>query len=97
MMIWYAIEALFKCEIAVETPDETLYEKTIFLIQADNTQAAEQRALDTAKQREVAYKNEAKEDVVWRFIKLLDIQEVGAETLHDGVEVFSRLMWEPEL
>jgi len=95
--MWYAIEALFKCETVTEQPDEPLYEKTIFLTQADDNQAAEQKARQVVKQREVTYKNEAQEDVVWRFVKLLDVQELEAETLHDGVEVFSRLMWESEL
>lgn len=96
-MIWYTVEALFKCEVMDKTPDDILYEKTVFLIKSDNPGDNEQKAQQIAKQFEVTYQNEVKDDVRWQFVKLLQIQSLEVAELHDGIEVHSQLMWASEV
>ena len=94
--MWYSVEALFRCDDANEKTNEVLYEKSIFLIKVENEQLVREKAERIARTFEVDYKNSDDDKVTWKFVKILDTQDICEDTLYDGVEVFSRLQWNTE-
>jgi hypothetical protein len=93
--MWHSVEALFRCDVYDEA-DNILYEKNIFLIDVDDTQDASEKAGRVALSLEHQYKNSEGNEVSWRFVKVLEIQDINEKELFDGVEVFSHLLWEHE-
>jgi Domain of unknown function (DUF4288) len=94
--MWHSVQALFRCDVQAET-DNVLYEKKIFLIYVDPEQIVSEKAEKAAKAFEHQYKNSEGGDVVWVYAKILEIQDIIEKEPGDGVEVFSRLLWEHEL
>ena len=94
--MWYSVEALFRCDVEDET-DDILYDRTIFLIDADKDEKlVSKKALQTARKFQHSYESLGKK-VSWKLVKVLQIQNLVIKELHDGVEVFSYLMWEHEV
>jgi hypothetical protein len=94
--MWYSVEALFRCDVQDES-DDVLYDKRIFLINVNgNKSEASKKAKKLALSSENAYENFEGGDVSWHLVKVLEVQNLSEEELYDGVEVFSRLMWESE-
>jgi hypothetical protein len=94
--MWCSVEALFVCDVPDEPPEEVLYERRIFLIKTEDEQHVQDKAQQVALSFEVSYKNYEDNDVQWKFVKILEIQELYEEELYDGVEVFSRLQFGAE-
>lgn len=95
--MWYSVEALFRCHVSGES-DNILYDRRIFLIDVDgDKQKASKKAKQQALSFETVYKNFEGRDVSWQFVKVLEIQKLSEEKLYDGMEVFSRLLWENEV
>jgi hypothetical protein len=94
--MWYSVEALFRCDVQDES-DDVLYDKRIFLINVDGDKSdASKKAKKIALSSENAYENFDGGDVSWHLVKVLEVQNLCEEELYDGVEVFSRLIWEGE-
>jgi hypothetical protein len=93
--MWVSVQALFRCNVAGEL-DNILYEKKIFLINVSDLQKISEKADHIALSFEHQYKNSEGGEVSWQFVKITEIQELYEKELYDGVEVFSRLMWEDE-
>lgn len=94
--MWHSVQALFRCDIQDDV-ENNLYEKNIFLIDVNDTQDASEKAEQTALSFEHQYKNFEGRDVSWKFVKVLEIQDLSQKDLYDGVEVFFRLLWEHEI
>jgi hypothetical protein len=94
--MWYSVEALFRCDVQDESGD-VLYDKKIFLINIDGDESkASKMAKKQALSFENVYKNSEGGNVSWHFVKVLEVQNLCEEEIYDGMEVFSRLMWEGE-
>jgi hypothetical protein len=72
----------------------TLHDYSIVLVRATSEAAAARRAARVGKEREHGYRNEAGERVEWRFIKVLEVQDLVDESLEHGTEVWSRLSYD---
>jgi hypothetical protein len=95
--MWYAIEALFRCNVQEEN-NNILYEKKIFLAKlTDELEDVSQKAEEKAVLLESKYKNSEGNDVYWQFVKIIEIQDLNEKEIYDGVEVFSKLVWENDL
>jgi hypothetical protein len=95
--MWYSVEALFKCNVQDDI-ENILYEKKIFLINlTDETQEVSFKAEQVALSFETKYKNSDGKDVFWQFIRVVEVQDLSERELYDGIEVFSRLVWENEI
>ena len=95
--MWYSAEALFRCNVQGESKD-VLYERQIFLIEVTGgKQKASRKAKKMALGFENVYKNSDGNDVSWRLVKVLEVQDLCEKEIYDGVEVFSRLIWENEV
>ncbi len=94
--MWYSVEALFVCDVPNTPPEEVLYDRTIFLIKTEDEQHVQEKAQHTALSFEVSYKNYEGNEVQWKFVKILQVQDLCEEELYDGVEVFSRLQFGAE-
>lgn len=94
--MWHSAEVLFRCNVQDEL-NNILYEKKILLVYLDETREISEKTEQLAQLFETKYKNSEGVDVYWQFVKVLEVQELGKEELYDGVEVFSRLIWESEL
>jgi Domain of unknown function (DUF4288) len=90
--MWYSAKLLFETE---QMPDDNrvLQEESIRLIQADDEQEAASKAklIGTAEQHE--YTNSIGELVTWRFVSVVEVQDLCEDHLSDGIEVFSSLKW----
>lgn len=95
--MWYAIEALFRCNVQEEN-NNILYEKKIFLAKLnDESDDVSQKAEENAILLESKYKNSEGNDVYWQFVKIIEIQDLNEKEIYDGIEVFSKLVWESDL
>ncbi len=94
--MWYSVEALYKT-VSQETAGETLYERSIFLIEVRDEQEVPDKAHQVALSLESSYNNAKGGSVKWTFVEILDVQDLCEEELYDGVEVFSRLGWQPDM
>jgi len=98
--MWYSVEILFRCDVhgkIDEPPDEVLYDRAIFLVNVLDEQQLSEKIESISRARETRYKNSDGDDVEWRFVKVLTTQKFIEEELHDGMEVFSQLVWQPEI
>lgn len=68
-----------------------LCEESIRLIFAASEDEAWNKATSVGKMGEHEYVNPYGNAVVWRFVKILEIQDLCEATVTDGMEVFSRM------
>lgn len=94
--MWYSIEALLRCDEQGDT--NVLYDKIIFLIKSEgNEKDVSSKAERMALKFENSYKNHLGNEVTWRLVKILQIQDLAQKNIYDGIEVFSNLMWERDV
>jgi hypothetical protein len=86
---WYAAIVILKSVAGPGWDDERLTERQLRLVRAPSPDAAYARALVLGRQAEHEYKNEAGEEVRWRFLGLAELAEIGDAELRDGSEVLS--------
>src|ERR1700752_726196 len=70
---------------------EPLWQECIFLVEADSPEAARERAMPLARQRETRYETAAGA-IEWRFHAVQSVFEIETELLAHGMEVFSRFL-----
>ena len=68
-----------------------LCEESIRILRGSSPEEAQARASEVGRSAEHEYCNASGETVRWRFVTVLEIQDLGVEELVDGVEVYSRL------
>src|SRR5437588_684327 len=90
--MWFAAKILFESSVK-ESDDRVLQEESIRLIQAENEAQAHAKAATLGPSEEHQYANEQGETVYWKFVGILEIQDLCEANVFDGMEVFSRLKW----
>lgn len=90
-MSWYGAKILFESTIDGELQTSALCEESIRILLADDDESARERAEDIGRATEHEYKNEAGETVGWRFVTVIEVQELSEAELQSGTEVFSTL------
>lgn len=66
-------------------------EESIRIFRCESGAAALATAEAVGRRNEHSYPNEHGEVVTWRFMRVVEVQDLCEETLGDGVEVFSRM------
>ncbi len=90
--MWYAAKLLFESSV----PDEhgrLLQEESIRLIEANDETEANAKAIALGNSEQHEYANPYGQTVRWRFVSVLEIQDLCEASLFDGMEVFSVMKW----
>ena len=90
--MWYAAKLLYESTGGGQD-GRVLQEESIRLIQATDEAEALTKANRIGSLDEHEYPNEEGETVVWRFVSVIENQDLCEESLFDGMEVFSTLEW----
>jgi len=93
-MGWYSAMIIYESEVegTPGTPDPlTIREESIRIFRAESESTAWKKAEEVGQQNEHSYKNEQGELVTWRFVRVVEVQDLCEVQLADGVEVFSRM------
>ena len=86
---WYIATLVIAIKVDGGSDDPTC-EEQIRAIRAPNAEAAYEKAMQLGMSGETAYLNMYEQTVTWEFIGLDDLNELD-NTMHDGVEIRSRL------
>ena len=87
---WYAARLLFESAVEGNT-DEPLCEESIRVFKAESPENAFKRATEIGRGADHEYTNELGQAIKWRFVEVIEVQDLCETELTDGVEVFSRL------
>jgi hypothetical protein len=88
---WYSAKLLFESAIDGEAREQPLCEESIRILLEENEESARAKAEAIGRGAEHEYQNDAGEIVSWRFVSVLEVQDLSAASLEDGTEVFSTL------
>ena len=88
---WYIATLVIACKVkGGSDDDDPTCDEQIRLIRAPNAEIAYEKARQIGKHEELAYENIYGQTVRWAFVGLDDLDELD-NTIHDGVEIRSRL------
>lgn len=90
---WYSARLLIEMTIDGLNPPKPLFEESVIIFKMpDNatTSAIRKRVGQLGKKASHHYKNEDGEVVRWTFQEVLEVQQIMAEELTDGTEVYYR-------
>lgn len=90
-MGWYSAMIIYETEVEGPPDPSPIREESIRVIRADSEPLAWKKAEEVGRQNEHSYKNDRGELVSWRFVQVVEVQDLCEEELTDGVEVFSRM------
>ena len=93
-MTWYSAKLLFESEVDGEN-DQPLREESIRVLLSESEAEARAKAAEVGTEAEHEYLNEQGQKVRWRFVAVLEVQDLCADALTDGMEVFSVLFRTP--
>ena len=85
----------YEAEVADEQGGAPLCENCVKLLSAETEDEARAKAEEIGRSGEVAYTNEAGAVVRWKFLGVLEVQDLCEATIYDGIEVWSRMYWGP--
>jgi Domain of unknown function (DUF4288) len=88
---WYSAKLLFEAEVESEGSDDLLCEESIRLVEADDSDDAEQKAAEVGAQAQHEYVNDKGHTVRWHFRRVLDVQDLCESHIVHGMEVFSKM------
>lgn len=92
--MWYAANLLFETTLVPSVEgDVPLQEESVRLLEADSETDAHEAAFQLGEESELSYEGACGQMVTWRFIKVLEVQDLCEAKIHSGMEVFSRLKW----
>jgi Domain of unknown function (DUF4288) len=94
--MWFSAKLLFEACVADESDAAPLQEVSIRLLRAESNEAAQRKAETLGVDGQHNYENESGARVEWRFLRVLEIQDLCEPELYDGMEVYSRLSWRRE-
>lgn len=86
---WFSARLLFEAEVNGGVPRDGLQEESFRLIRANDGAAAEACAREVGEREEHSYANAEGQTVRWRFIRVVEVQEISDSELQHGTEVFS--------
>jgi hypothetical protein len=91
--MWFS--ALLRFESSIEGMNDwaPLSEESLVLVDARDEEEALEKARRLGDERQIHYKNYAGAQVRWRFVEVLEVQEVSEPELSEGVEVHYRMQW----
>jgi hypothetical protein len=89
--MWYSAKLLYESEVLDGLPIEPLCEESIILVEGKDELAARGEALRVAKESEHSYLNPDGKPVNWRFVELMEFQDLCEEKIYSGIEVFSTM------
>ena len=92
--MWYSARLVFETE-AHEGSTEVLREDSIRLITANSIDEATSKANVLGKSEQAEYLNHQNEIVRWRFVQVLEVQDLCEAEICDGMEVYSYLLRTP--
>ena len=90
--MWFSARLLYRSTVDDSSEVPPLYEESIILINAESEAAACAEAERIAYSREHSYPNPEGKEVRWKFVRVLESQDLCEEELFSGVEVYSRLI-----
>jgi hypothetical protein len=93
---WFSVRLLFASEIQGDSNLDRLCEESIIVVSASDEEHARQAAQAIALKMQHDYQNEGGEDVQWRFVQILEVQDLCEEKIESGTEVWSRLFYESQ-
>ena len=96
-MTWFSALLFFECEVIGAAESDPLCEKSVRIFRAAGEEEAMTKAEEIGRRAETEYPNVDGQTVVWRFVRVLEVQDLTEEELGEGMEVFSRLMWKSEI
>lgn len=94
--MWFCAAVLKVAEQNGQRQPNSLWEEQLFLLQADEEQAALREAEEIATRPEPPYRNRKGELISWQFVKVDRVFRIAEEDLRSGVEVFSRFLRDSE-
>jgi hypothetical protein len=92
--MWYCVTLIFERlhpNVAAFN-DEPLWEESLILVEAVETEEAKTKAMGIAKTKEISFEAISGEAVRWRFVEVGDTFEILDQLPKDGAEVFSRFL-----
>lgn len=92
-MSWFGVRVLQRATHGDSPSSEDLYEESVFLVLADDAEAAAQRAGELAQEASIEYRNVYGELVTWRVDHVFDPFEIGDVEPADGLEIYSRFYY----
>ena len=90
-MSWYSALIIYESDVAGFADPLPIREESIRVILADSDSFAWSKAEEVGRQNEHSFKNEQGELVTWRFVEVVEVQDLCEEQLTDGLEVYSRM------
>jgi len=90
--MWSGAKLLFESSIRDED-NRVLQEESIRVIEANDESEAKGKAITLGNSEQHDYGNVYGETVKWRFVSVLEIQDLCEASLFDGMEVFSQMKW----
>ena len=93
---WFSVRLLFVSEIQGADNQDRLCEESIILVQERDEAEAKKAAERFASAMRQEYANEQGETVKWRFIGVLEVQDLCEAKIVNGAEVWSRLFYESQ-
>ena len=93
-MSWFSARLLFESEVRDDQQVDPLCEESIRMIEANDKLEAERRAEEVGTANEHEYLNDHGVAVRWRFVRVMEIQDLCESTISHGTEVYSRVFRE---
>ncbi len=93
---WFSARLLFVSEIQGADNQDRLCEESTILVQERDETAAKKAAERLAQDMRQDYANEQGEIVKWRFLRVLEVQDLCEAKIARGTEVWSRLFYESQ-
>ena len=90
-MGWYSGLIVMESHVDDAREERPLCERVVMIVEVDNEDLARQKLTNIGHAKEDSYLNHEGATVTWKFVELLEVQEV--EAFEDGAEVHSLLYW----
>jgi len=92
--MWYSAALLFeRVHPGHESPpDDPLWEESVILVDAPSEEDAKAKAEILGRAKELSFRAISGEAVEWRFVEVVETQEVLDPAIKTGTEVFSRFL-----
>lgn len=88
-MKWFSAVVVMECRVSNRSAD--LWDEQVHLIRAQSPEDAYKAARQLGKESETRYRNSAGEPVRWRFAGVGELEELLAQRIESGIEVYSKL------
>lgn len=85
---WFVACLVYRSFVGNEVQEDFSVELSLRALRAESEEAAREKALFLGREEEVSYKNYLGETVRWKFVSVLDIQELPSDKLTEGEELW---------